>query len=616
MIGGVTMGFFKKSPAEKKVKELTGGILLSGSFMDRLSRAGLTSKDGYEIQNELKESIKRNEVEAEGVETRLAFLIRQRQEAKGQSKTGISIPRSQPKRRGHIDLNKKTGTYDGAPDTKEKLLAYIDNYDIDASLKAHLKEEVRKGNIKDIGSLLRTINSFKKGAKKAKSQGKIKEEDSKIVHVLTADKLESMAKDDKVKKLKYLLNQEHNLEKCPNCGADILKKDKFCYKCGFDVLKALIDKDFKEGNIGISFGSKQPVSVEKPKSTDDELSDLEEKYKSATEPEKQSKSTTDELSELEKLYNKKVSRKYAPKFKFAYVLYLNEINKNPSKSIKGNYYKTTYDTSLAKIKKQAKEDGFIGDGSPLLAAKSATVKDLKALLKEHDLMVSGKKDELIERLGENLSEDELKEAFPKKTIAITDEGLEFIENNRYVFYYDKASPVRNHISVEDYDSVFEEEKDLSDENIYRTLVDYLVKREDELASNGKWIEYRYNFIVLERVYKDMGDDHNLLDVDFKLFIAGINNFNDYTNSSEPAYGYIGKTYSNELIDLLHSLSLSIDELKDKFNQSYDELRYPDLKISKEESLVYLLKLFNGDDIDDLTEEIRSKYPDPNIGISY
>ena len=37
------------------------------------------------------------------------------------------------------------------------------------------------------------------------------------------------------------------------------------------------------------------------------------------------KSTLDELSELEKLYNQKVSSKYSPKFKFAYVLYLNHL---------------------------------------------------------------------------------------------------------------------------------------------------------------------------------------------------------------------------------------------------------------------------------------------------
>ena len=324
------------------------------------------------------------------------------------------------------------------------------------------------------------------------------------------------------------------------------------------------------------------------------------------------KSTEDQLSELEKLYNKKVSTKYDTKFKFAYVLYLEQINKKPNKKIADDKYLKLYDATVAKLKKQALEDEFLEEGNPLVAAKSATVKDIKEILKEHDLPVSGKKDDLIERLGENISEEELKKAFPKKVLSISDKGLEFIDKNRYVLYYDKASQVRTHIEVEEYDNVFEEKDNWSDEDIYSTLSQYLVKREDDLVGKKDWGAYRYNFMILARVYKDMGDDYNLLDMDFRLFIAGINSFSDYSNKSQPAYAYIGKTYSDELISLLHSLGLSIDELKDKFFTSYDELKYPDLRISKDESLVYLLKLFNGEDIQELTMEIRSKYPDENF----
>ena len=69
------MALFRKNPAEKKLKELTGGFLLNSSFLDRLKKAGLTAADGTEIQKEIKESIKRGEVKAEGIETRLNYLI-------------------------------------------------------------------------------------------------------------------------------------------------------------------------------------------------------------------------------------------------------------------------------------------------------------------------------------------------------------------------------------------------------------------------------------------------------------------------------------------------------------------------------------------------------------
>ena len=523
----------RKNPAEKKLKELTGGFLISDYFIEILNNVGLDSSDGYDIQRQLKADIKRGDVKEDGVETRLNFLIEKR--------------------------------------IKEK-----------------------------------------------KASSDFKQEDS----------LNEVSSNDNVKELKFLLNQEHNLIKCPNCDKKILKRDKFCYSCGFELSKengidfnaeSISETDF---GVGSSIGYAPEVKVENTfypsmeyeldAKVEDTISPMSDSSAEVLEP----KDVSDELSELEKLYNKKVSTKYSPKFKFAYVLYLDEINKNPNKSIKNDYYKSNYDTSLTKIKKQAKEDEFIGEGSPLIAAKSATVKDLKKLLKDHDLMVSGTKDELIERLGENLTEEELKEVFPKKVFSVSEKGREFIEENKYVFYYDKTTPIRSYVEVEEYDSIFDDVNDLSDENIHKLLIDFLEKREDELVSKKNWGGYRYNFMALARVYKDSGNEFKVLDNDFKLFIAGINNFNDYTNHSEPAYGYIGKTYSKELVELLHSLSLSIDDLKAKFNAAYDDLKYPELKISQDESLVYLLKLFSGEDIQDLTEEIRSKYPDPNLNYSF
>ena len=547
------MALFRKDPAEKKLKELTGGVFLNTSFLDRLKKAGLTAADGVEIQREVKKDIKSGEVKEEGVETRINFLIEQ----KKADKLGVKSSQN--------DLTKNT--------------RYM-------------------------------------GDNKSKASNRNQNENTKEIEILTADSLEHMAKDDRVKEMKFLVNQEHNLKECPKCGAKILQYDTFCFNCGCEIRKAMFDKGFEktegksESTLDINKESKSTSDINKEtKSTADELSQLEQQYT-------ETKAAADELSELEKLYNKKVSTRFSPKFKFAYVLYLDEINKNPNKSIKNDYYKANYDTSLTKIKKQAREDEFIGEGSPLIAAKSATVKDLKKLLKEHDLMVSGTKDELIERLGENLTEEELKEVFPKKVFAVSEKGLEFIEENKYVFYYDKTTPIRSYVEVEEYDSVFDDVDDLSDENIHKLLIDFLEKREDELVSKKNWAGYRYNFMALARVYKDSGNEFKVLDNDFKLFIAGINNFNDYTNHSEPAYGYIGKTYSKELIELLHSLSLSIDDLKAKFNDAYDDLKYPELKISKDESLVYLLKLFSGEDIQDLTEEIHSKYPDSNLGYSY
>ena len=69
------MGLFRKNPAEKKLKELTGGLKLSPEFLEKLKAEGLSKGDGIAIQNQLKKEIKSGKVKEEGLELRLKYLI-------------------------------------------------------------------------------------------------------------------------------------------------------------------------------------------------------------------------------------------------------------------------------------------------------------------------------------------------------------------------------------------------------------------------------------------------------------------------------------------------------------------------------------------------------------
>lgn len=66
---------------------------------------------------------------------------------------------------------------------------------------------------------------------------------------------------------------------------------------------------------------------------------------------------------------------------------------------------------------------------------------------------------------------------------------------------------------------------------------------------------------------------------------------------------------SKLTELLHNLSLSIDELKEVFSQSYNEVLF-DMEISKEDSFVYLLKIFGGEDLAKVSDEINENYFNP------
>lgn len=474
----------------QKLKELTGGLLFTDSFDKKLKKAGLTAQDGYEIQQEIKESIKRKDVEVEGVETRLNFLIEERKKAKESSTA--------------IDMH---------DETRLKLVSYIDRCEIDISSKISLKKEVKEGKIKDMDTLNIRIDEIKeetyqksivennlqeepkvvedksqdgsdstdlansgdmadnevpfkptsfKGDESAhqdstKPEEKPENKEGSEENVLTPEKLARMQKEDKVKELKFLLSQEHNLFPCPSCGAYILKGVKFCPNCGFDILK-FID-DLKSGKINISNNESEQVAEEK----------------SSAEDSKKVQDKKAQVSKQKPAVNASTLR--AINLKFASVVFLNEKNLKPTKLVKDDYYKSRYNTRLANIKKYVKEEEYAVDGGPLITAKDASVADLKKVLKKHDLMVSGTKDELIQRLGENLSEEGLKKAFPKKSLEVTPKGLEFIAKNIYVLYYDQTSQLRKLMPVEEYDSIFADVEDLDEDKILNLIEMHLNERE-------------------------------------------------------------------------------------------------------------------------------------------
>lgn len=58
------MGLFSKdNPADKKLKELTGGFMLSNSFVQKLKVNNLNRSDGVKIREQLKNEIKQGSLD-------------------------------------------------------------------------------------------------------------------------------------------------------------------------------------------------------------------------------------------------------------------------------------------------------------------------------------------------------------------------------------------------------------------------------------------------------------------------------------------------------------------------------------------------------------------------
>jgi len=78
--------------------------------------------------------------------------------------------------------------------------------------------------------------------------------------------------------------------------------------------------------------------------------------------------------------------------------------------------------------------GYIEAGPLELAMKKYTIPELKKLLKQHSLKVTGKKDELIQRLINNISDIELNSVFVDKPYILTPLGNDILKKEAYILY--------------------------------------------------------------------------------------------------------------------------------------------------------------------------------------
>lgn len=70
------MGIFQQSPAQRKLEELTGRASLSPEFKALLKANNIDLVTGEHIKKQLKEEIKLDIVSADGLETRIRYLIK------------------------------------------------------------------------------------------------------------------------------------------------------------------------------------------------------------------------------------------------------------------------------------------------------------------------------------------------------------------------------------------------------------------------------------------------------------------------------------------------------------------------------------------------------------
>ena len=248
------------------------------------------------------------------------------------------------------------------------------------------------------------------------------------------------------------------------------------------------------------------------------------------------------------------------------------------------------------------ENGYLAGEGGVTAeeiSKKYKVADLKELLKEKGLKVSGKKQELIERLLPVLNE-----GTSSGDYELTEKAKEFLAENEWIDLYMFAFVA---FRFEDYEIYVNN----SSEDMIQTAHNFC----DEILSNALMANQFLVFIdaltAKAHVFAYSGDYESFLDYDLQRFILGLNPIMlDSTNYVK----YDIVDYAN-IVNLRNvTEEFNFGSLKKRFDKIWAKSNIKNITVPKKTAYKILQKAMDGADIEELNLDLREKYFDKKFGI--
>ena len=229
------------------------------------------------------------------------------------------------------------------------------------------------------------------------------------------------------------------------------------------------------------------------------------------------------------------------------------------------------------------------------ANNNLIVDELKDILRDNGLKVSGKKQELIDRIGESdISFDE----FVSDKLFLTQKGKDYLNDYSWIELY------MNFLSMFDFDD-FNRFHDVNDGDFNEIVSKYLDEH-IKLAKKKRDFDYLINCFSAKAIFAELDENmDDSLKWEMRRFCLAIN----------PVY--LDKSYYNfyiplnkENIDNLRLLNdeFSIEMLMDSFDGSWDYFKFNRYIVSKDDAKAILKRLLNNhEDLKLINKEIKDRY---------
>lgn len=244
-------------------------------------------------------------------------------------------------------------------------------------------------------------------------------------------------------------------------------------------------------------------------------------------------------------------------------------------------------------------------------SKKYKVSELKELLRENGLKVSGKKDELVERIlpvlngtAETSSEGSLDDFDKSNDIKLTQKALDFLEENAWIDLYMFALV---QFSFTDYETYVAQ----SSADVIQTGLNFCDEIISRALMGNQFPVFRMALSAKAHVYAYGRDYESFLDYDLQHFILSLNPI----SLDAQSYASYEIIIENNIINIRNVIEeLDLGSLKKRFDKIWNKSHIKNTTVPKKTSYKILQRALEGADIEELNFDLREKYFNKKFGI--
>lgn len=244
-------------------------------------------------------------------------------------------------------------------------------------------------------------------------------------------------------------------------------------------------------------------------------------------------------------------------------------------------------------------------------SKKYKVSELKDILRENGLKVSGKKQELVERVlpvlnGENVSKDtgSLDDFDKSNDLKLTDKAREFLAENDWIDLY-MFSLVA--FRFEDYE-IYQANSSLDNIETALNFCDEILSR---ALMRNQFLVFIDALSAKAHVYAYAQDYESFMDYDLQRFILGLNPI-VMDAETYATYDVINEANVTNLKNVVEVLEMG--NLKKRFDRIWAKSHIKSTTVPKKICYKILQKAIDGADIEELNFDVKEKYFNKKYGI--